>query len=87
MHGTKMKIIKAQQAKSVLLVYEIYKPESSEGFIRSDEPLPYPIRSSIYRTQQVRANEVQKLNVQSTFVQSVGVCLWEETTVYIDLSR
>jgi len=32
----------------------------------SDELHPYPVRSFAYRTEQVRANEVQRVTVYST---------------------
>jgi len=43
----------------------------------SDEPHPYPVRSFTYPNEQARENEVQRVNVYSTFVAlsyKYGIC-------------
>jgi hypothetical protein len=40
----------------------------------SDEPHPYPVRSFTYRTEQVRANEVQRVIVYSTIFLIILSC-------------
>jgi len=42
--------------------------------VRSDEPPLYPVRSFTYRTEHVRANEVQKLIVYGTMLDKSFQC-------------
>jgi hypothetical protein len=52
----------------------------------SDEPHPYPVRSSTYLDEQARANEVQRVILYSTFVglsYKYGVCSHWQPSVMI----
>jgi len=42
---------------------QINKQENREDYIQFDDPHPYPVRSFTYRTEHVRAYEVQRVTV------------------------